>query len=378
MELKKCQNADKQKIIDVVNKSFAPDRKEGFTIKTSVPQIYDNKNFDFSGIHFVIEDNNKQFVAVVGNLISDICINDKIYKFSRIGSVGTIPSYRGKGCMKQLMSAVNEENVEKKVVFSMLCGKRNRYKNFGYERASLSCYYTFDKDQKRYLNNIHNIFIREFNKGDLDFIYDIYKQNQKFVLRDKENFEVHLNNFKNKLYSIVENDTIVGYISVKGSTIKEINLSDNKYLESSISFALNSDIIDFDINQYNNQTIQVCASILNRNQCIEFNKIAEYKSLVEEYSFKVYDLKQFIEMLFLVNKDNKELQDFEEIYKIDDKIYKFAIKKKQLYILQIKNEEYLRSFKNNGEFISFVMGSELYNNSKIFPLYFDLNAIDNF
>ena len=118
-------------------------------------------------------------------------------------------------------SVKNYMSFKEKVVFSMLCGKRNRYKNFGYERASLSCYYTFDKDQKRYLNNIYNIFIREFNKGDLDFIYDIYKQNQKFVLREKENFELHLNNFKNKLYSIVENDTIVGYISVKGSTIKE-------------------------------------------------------------------------------------------------------------------------------------------------------------
>lgn len=376
MNIRKCKAGEIEKIIDVADKSFKPDRSEGFTFKNSLPQIYDNPNWDYSENHFVAENKDNKFVSVVGNLIDEIKVKDKPFKFSRIGTVGTLPDYRGQRLMKQLMAETDKENQDKEVVFSVLCGKRNRYNNFGYERAGWTCCYTFDKDQQRYLQNFYHLSIKPFEKSELDEIYEVYKQNQKFILRSKEDFQLCLNNKNKKLYTFIADNQIVGYCSIKGFTVCEINLSQSKFVESAMACLLSSEAIEFSVNKYNDSTISVCANLLNIDQRKEFDKIAEYKTLVEEKSFKIYNLEKFIEMLFLINE--KDATNCEENYNVENKIYKFKIQDKKLEILPTFDTP-LRTFKTKEDFIRFVLGSkELNINSKIFPLYFDLNSVDNF
>ena len=132
MIIRKCVENEIYKIIEVADKAFAPDRKPNFTFKTDMPKIYNNGNKDFSDIHFVIENKNGDFMGVVGNLIDTIKVKDKSYKFSRIGTVGVVPEVRGKGNMKKLMQAVDDENVKEKVIF-IPTGKHpkiNKFFNF--------------------------------------------------------------------------------------------------------------------------------------------------------------------------------------------------------------------------------------------------------
>jgi len=377
MIARKCKNGEMKNIIKVADAAFKQDRPKGFSFKSEVSQIYNNTNVDYSSSHFVVEDENKKFVAIVGNLISDICVHNTAFTFSRVGSVGTIPEFRGQGLMKKLMALVEKENQDQNVVFSVLSGKRNRYKNYGYERINLSTLFVFDKDQERYLKNIYNVYIKPYCEKDLFKIYKIYKDSEKFALRDKQNFEICLNNKIRKLFKIFIKDKIVGYVSIKDCEISEICLTDVKFLESVMAFLVSSKLINFKINDYNDKFITVPINILNKKLYQEFEKIADTKTLLEEKSFKVYNLKRFIEMLYLLN-DKSFNKDISETYKVDDEILSFKIKDNNLEICQTK-QKYQKEFKTKEEFLKFALGGSLsYTDSKIFPLYFDLNMVDNF
>lgn len=378
MIIRKCVKNEIDKIVKVADKAFAPDRKLDFTFKTSMPRIYNNDNKDFSNIHFVAENENGDLVGVVGNLIDTIKIKDKSYKFSRIGTVGVISEERGKGYMKNLMQAVNDENVKEKIIFSVLCGKRDRYKNYGYERSGLTCYYTFDKDQAKYFKNAFEVSFRLYKNTDLTDLYNIYLEKEKFILRDKQDFEIMLNNAKVKLFTLWKNDKIIGYFALKGSSIVEINVTDEKYIESILHMILADEAtIIFNVNQYNSKTIQIVGNNLRKELCRQLDKFAEYKSLNDEISIKVYDFEKFMEMLFELNDNH--LNNIKEIYKIGNKIYEFNFED-GTFNLNITNEEFLYEFPNEQSFIRFALGNDLLFDkiSKLFPMAFDINIVDNF
>lgn len=281
--------------------------------------------------------------------------------------------------MVRLMQAVNDENINKKVVFSVLCGKRNRYKNYGYERSGLTCYYTFDKYQEKYLKNDYKVSYRPFKKDDLDVLYKIYLQKEKFVLRNIEEFEIILNNHNTKLFTLVSSNVIIGYFAIKNSTIMELNIENEKYVESVLYSILSNNKINFNINKYNSRTIQIAVNNLNIELCEELDKFAEYKTFIDELSIKVYDFESFIRLLFDLNRKQKSFIKCTEVYKVGDKIYKFKYNKGDLTLNQTK-QKFLYAFDDEQSFIRFALGNDLMFNkiSKLFPLLFDINALDNF
>lgn len=376
MIIRKCVNGEISKILKVANAAFKPDRPKGYNFRNSVPHIYNNKKIDYSNIHFVAENDKKEFVAIGGNLIQTIQLKNEEYKFSFIGTIGTLPNYRHQGLMSQIVQEINNENINESVVFSILNGKRNRYQNFGYEHAGFQCLYTIDKQQENYLTKNKDISIKKFKNKDLDAIYQIYTDNQKFTLRSKDNFVIYLNNHKNKLYTIFNKTTVIGYLAIKGSTITEINLNDNNYLENILANILTKNLVQYETNNHNDKYILVSVNRLNNSIIQAFDKLADSKQLTEKYSFKVYDLIRFIKILYAVNSNTPN--NIEETYKVENKIYKFEIKNKRLSIKETTDKPQLK-FESQADFIRFVMGNTDINNySSIFPLFFDINICDNF
>ena len=376
MIIRKCVNGEMSRIIKVANAAFKPDRPKGYSFRYSVPHIYNNKKTDYSNIHFVAENDKKEFVSIGGNLIQNIQLKNEEYKFSFIGTIGTIPQYRHQGLMSQIVQEINNENIDNSVVFSILSGKRNRYQNFGYEHAGFQCLYTLDKQQENYLSTNKNISVKKFKNKDLDTLYQIYTDNQKFTLRNKDNFVIYLNNHKNKLYTIFDKSTIIGYLAIKGTTITEINLINNNYLENILAYILTKNLVKYETNDHNDKYILASVNRLNNSLIQAFDKLADSKQLIEKYSFKVYDLIRFIKMLFAVNSNTPN--NIEEIYKVADKTYKFEINNKRLSIKETTDKPQLK-FENQADFIRFVMGNtDINNSSSIFPLFFDINICDNF
>ena len=99
---RKCKDHEISKIIDVADNAFSPNRKAGFSFKTSVPQVYVNKTIDYSSSHFIAEENGK-FVAVAGNLIDEIQIDNENVGCFNVGAgyethpykCGTQPTHHG-------------------------------------------------------------------------------------------------------------------------------------------------------------------------------------------------------------------------------------------------------------------------------------------
>ena len=376
MIIRKCVNGEMSRIIKVANAAFKPDRPKGYSFRYSVPHIYNNKKTDYSNIHFVAENDKKEFVSIGGNLIQNIQLKNEEYKFSFIGTIGTIPQYRHQGLMSQIVQEINNENIDNSVVFSILSGKRNRYQNFGYEHAGFQCLYTLDKQQENYLSKNKDISVKKFKNKDLDTLYQIYTDNQKFTLRNKDNFVIYLNNHNNKLYTIFDKSTIIGYLAIKGTTITEINLINNNYLENILAYILTKNLVKYETNDHNDKYILASVNRLNNSLIQAFDKLADSKQLIEKYSFKVYDLIRFIKMLFAVNSNTPN--NIEEIYKVADKTYKFEKNNKRLSIKETTDKPQLK-FENQADFIRFVMGNtDINNSSSIFPLFFDINICDNF
>ena len=212
MMIRKCHKGEMQNIINVANRCFLPHRYNDFTFVNSVPSIYDNCHHDYSDIHFVIEEDN-QMVAIGANLINEITLNSQNYKFSRVGTIGTIVEYRNRGYMREVMHAIDKDNLENNVIFSLLEGDRDRYKIYGYEKACLFANYSFFKNQLKFLKKDYNVKVREFEFNDFDAIYSLYLDKQKLILRTREDFLLYLNHGYNKLYTILCDDNIVGYFA---------------------------------------------------------------------------------------------------------------------------------------------------------------------
>ena len=125
--VRKGKPGEIDKIVKVANSAFEGVRFKGFDFKQIMPKVYATDT-DYSDRHFVAEDVvSKEIIAVAGNLINELEIDGKSYKYSILGTVSTIPAEQKKGYMKKIISAVDQECKDENVVFSMLVGDRKRY-----------------------------------------------------------------------------------------------------------------------------------------------------------------------------------------------------------------------------------------------------------
>lgn len=376
MDLIKCKQGDLEKIIYVANNSFATDRPIGYDFKKSMAKVYDNKAKDFSEQHFAVQKENGEFVAIAGNLIDTIKVDKNRFCISKVGTVSTLPQFRGKGCMQKLMSAIDDENNQKKVTASILTGDRNRYKNFGYDRIGLDFIYTINKNQAKWLNNDFKLTIENFNDKNFYDVYQLYIKNNNITFRSKQDFLICTNNAKFKLCTIKHNNKIIGYFVYNKYQITELCFSDNKYLQSFLFKILSEDFLEYKIENIHTKQIEIYTNIFSINLCKYLDCIADKKRIEDGLSVKVYNFKKFIKFLFLIN--NKKTNNICEVYQIANKKYCFNIKDGKLSINSTKNKPQYK-FNNTTEFLRYITGNLFCCNvSAIFPLYFGLNIVDRF
>ena len=369
IEVRKARKGELEKIIDTANKSFIPVRYPGFDFKERMPKIY-AKNEDLSDIHFVVEEDNK-FKAVAGNLINKLTLNDKEYPYSIVGTVSTLPSESNKGYMALMMKEIDKENIEKGIVFSMLTGKRQRYIHHGYDRSGSRIIYDITSHYYKHNNVEGNVYIRNYEERDLDIIYEIYKNNQPIIVRNKEEFIIDLRISNSTIYTLLKNNEIIGYFALGDAlkVIHELSLVDNDDI-SGVSKAI--------LKYLNKDSIDVLVNPLNIKLMKALELISEEKIVIEEIMFKVYKMIPFIEMCLELNKDVKNFISCSEVYKVEDQIIKISVEGHSYKVEETK-EEYLKEFTSR-EFVDYMLSITNYyhNESKIFPLALDFNEGDMF
>ena len=267
---------EKEAVIEVINAAFKDIRPAGFDIASLQKEAYQGKGRIPE--HFLLKENGK-IVGVAGNLIDEITVGGAAYRISRVGSVAVLPEYRGRGHMRALMQAIEEENLAQGVVFSVLTGKRERYNRFGYEIGPYSLRFTLDPSclwsnpslKKRTLSRI----------GDA---YALYHAADPLHLRGKKQF---LSRIKTELltpYAIEWNGGFVGYaiLDKAKQEIVELRLKSSRFAEKALSLFPNCTVL---VPSLEKELIDVLTPISE--------KIERSHRLM----IKVYDQKRFLSFL---------------------------------------------------------------------------------
>ena len=370
MKVVKCEKGQLDLVLKTANLAFSSDRPKGFCFEKAMPYYYASENLDFSNSHFICYKEDAP-IGIAGNIIDLAYSKDKTVKFSRVGTVGVISSHRNMGVMKALMGAIDKENTDNGVVFSVLAGKRNRYKNYGYEKLSNSIVYTFDKDQVKYLLPC-SVSIRPYEPTDLETLFFIYQQCEPLRIRTKDNFINYLTT-NSTLFSLQSNGIVVGYFAVRENSIIEFNVIDANLVEGCIYSILSSDKVSFYKDEFCNQTISLCVNVLKKELIQKLDKIADKKTTFDEFCYKVYDIKAFIEFLFSIN--DKCIKKASESYLIDGKPYTFSVKNNVLKISD-KKKRINKTFPSVQDFLRYALNES--SGSKIFPLSISINPADDF
>ena len=352
----------KNEIIEVANKVFDID------FRKFMPKVYTKE--DFYKDHFVCVDNNK-IIGLSGNLINNIEVNDKKYKYSFIGTVSTLVEYRNKGVMQNILKEIDKENINNEVVFSMLTGLRKRYGFHGFEKATLRINYEISEYEIHHLKIKEGVSIKEYDASFLDEYYKIYKDNHVLCFRKKEDFFLSLLKEGVILFGIFYNNDLKGYFaySKEEKSIIEIYSYDTSLYESVIRLLIeNSDI----------KGINIYINPLDKNNVLELDKISEERILIDYTHIKVYKMNEFIEFLVNLNLKIRKINNLNEVYKIDDEIIEICINNQKVEVKEV-NKDYIREFTKQ-EFVRFALGFNnlYYNESNLFPLLFDVNEADLF
>lgn len=358
---------DIQTIIEIANRSFAPIREDGFDFREIMPKVYCHAKS--AAMHKLVFEDGVP-VALAGNLPSQINIQDRQFPFTILGTVSTLPGYRNKGYMGLLVNAFHKEDIRSGKVFSILTGLRDRYRHFGYEKCTTNIIYTVSE------RNIHKgqrqpIFVRPFCARNKTVLYDLFKSKNPIVARGEETFVDCLLTSKSHVCELYNDGIFCGYytFSERKDCIFELLLKDY----SIVVEALES------IMRFEGKTeLKIFVNMLDKDLILSLDGIAENKDCVDYLHFKVYDLKQFLEMLLCLNIDKIKNKSCKEEYVVEnEKIIlfidngKFSVNSIHVTAQGMTQNEFLRQIIGNP-------CSAIGRTSLIFPLYFGLYEADLF
>lgn len=369
MKIRQAKNGEISKILEVANNAFEPVRYKGYDFKVTMPQIYNTK-IDYSKIHFVCEEEKtKNLVSVGGNLIRKISLKNNKYLFSNVGTVSTLPKFQGNGYMSKIMNKIEEQNVRKKVVFSILTGDRKRYNNFGYEKVGFTFKLLLSSKLVKCNNN--SIVVKEFQKNQkiISQMYDIYLKNIKIILRSKEEFVLNLQAKGNLIFTLLKDEKVVGYFSFN-KTKEQI---DEFYL-SNIDETQNA--LDSIFNYFNLLKIYFFVNPFDKEYYLKLQNFAESVETYDEIHLKVYNLEKFLEMIFKLNLVATNFKNKTYFYKINNVNYKIDITNNNL-IIEKGNFQSNYDFTIQ-EFLRYIFSpTNFYDNEKL-TLLFSFNKLDMF
>ena len=369
IEIRKALASEMGDIIRVANQSFAPEREAGFDFKKIQPKAYaDGKN---TADRHILLFENEALVSLAGNLHHEINLAGNKYPYSFLGTVSTLPEYRGKGYMRQLMQKIEEEDRAAGVIFSALTGKRKRYNRFGYEKCSSDYAFSVTSYCLRDYSNDSGISIRPYETADLPIIFPIYKSTQPYIVRAIEDFVDCLSFSSSMIFTVLLGGDIVGYLNycARKNGIFEIALTDMDLTPAVLSLFMRT-------KNFSEVTIHV--NPLNYALINILDGISESKALCDDVHLRVYDKKRFLELLISLNLSVLPSQ-CEESFVIDGMRYVININGHSVTVNEeeskgeqsLSMQYFLRNAIGDGN-------NALCRQSRLLPLSFGFNNADTF
>jgi predicted acetyltransferase len=147
MQIERLSANDFEEAMDFVNLVFSQTYGP-MDFEKILPRLY-RPTDEHMRQNLVVRDNGK-IRALVGLYPSEMVAGDIVLKLGGIGAVSCHPNDRGRGWMKLLMDRCMEEMAQERYDLSWLIGLRQRYMNFGYEKAGAMLEYRVNKSNLKH------------------------------------------------------------------------------------------------------------------------------------------------------------------------------------------------------------------------------------
>ena len=218
-----AKEKDYEDIINLLHKCF--EKENGF-FQNLVPVLYKEGKNAYNN-HIIVKDEDN-IIATIAVKKDSISIDDKLYDFLILGSLGVDQNYRNQGIMGALFEFILNKFTPE-VDFFVLSGIFERYKRFGFFPSAKLEKVIYPKGNAVLFN------IEPFKQEDIEFAYNLYnKKNYKVIRKD---FFDTLNEWTFAPIMIKRGEERLGYFIYNGlnNIIEEIVLEDYSIVNDVVS-----------------------------------------------------------------------------------------------------------------------------------------------
>ena len=201
----------------MISKALAQDKK---TVYTMWKQIFSEDDGGYTDFFFktYYQSENTLVMKESGNIVStlmriphDIMLNGQIMRASMILGVATVPSYRNRGCMHEMMNDVLDELEHQELVTLIQAYNPSMYEQFGFEMVYYRKRYRIHRSQVPKCSNegvsykvdpadlldVYTSYVRRFDGFDLrtepdvrNLIDEVAAEGGKFIAYYDRNYQI--------------------------------------------------------------------------------------------------------------------------------------------------------------------------------------------
>ena len=165
----------------------------------------------FQSENTLVYETDGKIIAALQTIPVELKYREKTYKSSYLYGVGTLPEYRGKGVMKELIDFTLEEEKKNLMDFAVLIVQSqsllNYYERFGFKRL-------FGVSEKEITAENHNLKILEMSEKDFTKTDNIYTSSVSELLRpirDEKHYKRLLDLYRDGSFKSVGKDGMTAY-----------------------------------------------------------------------------------------------------------------------------------------------------------------------
>ena len=267
-----------------------------------LPKLYADGKTSGDDTYFAIED-----TKIVGTVLSyplTFSIAGKTLAARGIGSVATHPRHRGDGFMKDLMKKALDDMAKDGIAFSVLGGRRGRYRHFGFEKCDGMTYYSLTPKTVSYCApDTEGYTLREIKREDtalLDLLHTHMHKRPYHTDRPREALFDILVSWYSTPYAYFKGDTLVGW-AIHYSSKRQ--LSEFEYLDPSAVPAM----LALSTKRFGE--ISIAVPVYEGEKASLIDPYAETVTSVSNECFLVLDWLATLDALFALQKEARPLCD---------------------------------------------------------------------
>lgn len=369
-QITQLHQADYAEAMDFMNMVFSMDG-EPHNFPELLPALY-KPTEELMQCHYAIKIDGR-IKALLGIYQSEMVIGDESIKFAQIGGVAVHPYCREQKLMSSLMNFAVEKIKTDGYDLAGLCGNRERYKYFGFERCGTNIRFVVSGNNFKH-NGIksENLSFELVENPTPELIAELnslYKNHPLHINRSNEKFFDICKTWQHRLHVARKDGEIVGYIVPHGkkAAAELVAISDKYRLAILQEFFNSTDDFFFYVNPTEKAFLRT------------MSQIAEGKSVEESGNWQIINHDKVLTALLKLRNRFEPLTEGEAVFAIENTgTFKISVSEKEISCQKIA--EQAATLFNREEFMRIALGplpagmtSELPADLQIFEQWFPLS-----